>query len=518
MSVTDVGKSRDRISPSAAAILLLVIAVFAAVFRLWDLGGPSLWLDELSSVSFAELPQHQLWSNWMVRETNPPLYYSLLQVWIDAFGRGEFATRSLAVAAGVLSVPAMYLVGREVHSREAGLAAALLTAVSSQQLQFSQQVRGYALGFLAAALALYALLRLTDRWLDKASSHLQAAPHLALYTGATGLAVYTHTTFFLLPLLANLYIAWLWWFRAGRDWRAATGWVVANVALLILCSWWLWITYLQLTTDGGAAPIEWIEQPTLRTAILRLQHVYFARKLGLGSYVVGAAFTAAAAWGLWRVSLERRVLLATVIVGLPLFLLLLSVKQPVYLERTLFWAQAAYIPAVAAGAVALPMRRLALPAVLVLATVWFADAVIWRRDYYREPWRDIAQVVAARAGPRDALLMKSPHAMVDLGYYCTGRCAAVPHIAAKGPRDVLGPYFRGRQVGPADIGGALEGVDHIWVVHRGGGHELERLLAGVAVEEVPDVLAVDPLVKDKPGHGGRMRLSKWRVVVAPQGR
>jgi mannosyltransferase len=511
------GGARILFAPLSGVLVLSEIVLFAAVIRFWDLAGPSLWLDELFSVSFAGLPQHQLWSDWMRRETNPPLYYSLLHEWMSVFGRGEFALRGLSVLFGTAAVPVMYLIGRRVYSHEAGLATALLTAVSSHHLQFSQVARGYALGFLAAALAIYALLRLTDAWVERRRSGRGGVLDLGLYALAVSVAVYTHTTFVLLPCLASLYVAWLWWARAGRSVAMLVGWVAANLVVLMICAWWLFITYQQVTAEGGAAAISWIEPPTAKSALLKIKLLFFTRQLGVGDYLIAALFAAMTAWGLSRMTLERRVLLLTMFVGLPLLLLLLSLKQPIYLERTLLWAQAAYIPALATGAVALPARRLAIAAALGVAVVWFVDALaVQKRHHYREPWRDIATVLDARADADDVLLAGSGSALVNFDYYCQDGCGDIRRLAVKRPQDieVLREYFRGREIGPADVRSALKGVDRIWVIHRGRGQKIEQLLSGLAVQEDRDVLRSDPLTQGRPVHAGDMRLSRWAVIAS----
>jgi hypothetical protein len=491
---------------------LVGIIVFATAFRLWELGEPSLWLDELFSVGIGSLPQDQLWSNWMVRETNPPLHYSLLHTWMDLFGRDEFSTRALSVVCGALSIPVIYLIGHRLHSRRAGLVAALLVAVSGQHLQYSQQARGYALGFLAAALALYALLRLTDRWLDGSQSRRGEAFDLALFAGATSVAFYTHTTFFLLPVLANLYVGWLWWFRLDRRGRVLAGWVLANLAVLALCGWWIWITFQQVSTEGGAAPISWIARPSARKALLIARDVFATREFGMADSLFALIFAGLGLWGLTRLTLERRVLMALIWAGVPVLLLLTSLKQPVYLDRTLFWALVAFLPVLAVGAVSLPRRRLALIATAGIVGVLFLDAAAWRHRYYREPWRDIAAVVAARAGPNDALLVGGVSTMTAFRYYCANRCERIRHVTPKSPpQEVLRDGFRGVEVLPGSVHQALQGVDRVWVVHRREKEMLDQFLVGSAVQENPNVLASDPLVTEQAAKG-RMRLSLWRVL------
>jgi 4-amino-4-deoxy-L-arabinose transferase-like glycosyltransferase len=392
-------------------LALGAILVVAAAIRFWDLAGPSFWLDELYSLHFARLPHSQLWSEWMVREPVPPLFYSLLRAWVGVFGEGEFAVRTLSAFFGVLAVGGLFLLARALFSANVALLAAALAAVSSQQLEFSQQVRGYALGLLAAALALYAVVRLTDHWLAGGPVR-QSWRDLLLYVGACAVAFYTHTTFFLLPLLANLYMGWVWAFRTPRRRDAALAWIGANLVLTVLCLWWVWITYLQM--QAGAEMISWIEKPDAKLGALKLAHIIAPRRFEDAKFLIVPLFGGLFLWGAWRLPMERRVLALLFGAGVPLILFAISQRQAIYMERTLFWVQAIYLPCIAGGILMLPAARLRAPVAAAACLLFLADAISWRATEYREPWREVAAIIAKRAGPNDAVLTYSRDASVNL--------------------------------------------------------------------------------------------------------
>lgn len=81
---------------------------------------------------------------------NNHLFHTFLaHLSVSAFGDGPAALRLPAFAAGVLVPPAVYLAGRVVHGRDAGLAAAALAAASPALVLFSANARGYSLVVLA---------------------------------------------------------------------------------------------------------------------------------------------------------------------------------------------------------------------------------------------------------------------------------------------------------------------------------------------------------------------------------
>jgi 4-amino-4-deoxy-L-arabinose transferase-like glycosyltransferase len=498
--------------PTWLALAAIVLA--ATIFRFWDLGEPSLWTDELYTLGFSKLPPNLLWGDWMVRETNPPLFYSALAVWKSFFGEGEFALRALAAILGVVGVIAVFFVGRGLHSNISGLWAAGLTAVSAQQLQYSQFVRGYTLGFLAAALCIIALLRLA--WLWRSESPDSRLPWLALYAVATTVAFYTHTTFFILPALANAYMAWLWLFRTARRRREALGWIVANAIMLVACTWWISMTIRQL--QAGAEPIAWIEQTSIRDAAMKTAHVFATRSLDSLNLIVAAIFAALIAWGAWRLQFERRVLVAVIGVGAPLILFLISMKQPIFMERTIYWVQAIYFPCLAVGLISLPFQKIRAPAAAACVAILLVDAIDWRRTDYREPWRDVAIVLTERASPDDAILAYSADAAVNLDYYCErmgcgGAKVFALKIASRG-REVLADSFEGALVDQATAENLLSGFQRIWVMQRGFEEDPTVILRGFAREESVNTLPLTrPDTDNLPVNF--MKLAVWQPNIRP---
>src|SRR4051812_16560510 len=87
-------------------------------------------------------------------ELTPPLYYVLAWPWAHVFGTDEAALRTLSALFGIATVPVAYLIGRDLGSRRAGLAAAALVAFNPLLVWYSQEARPYSLLVLLCALSM----------------------------------------------------------------------------------------------------------------------------------------------------------------------------------------------------------------------------------------------------------------------------------------------------------------------------------------------------------------------------
>ena len=92
--------------------------------RDFDVG---FWIDEGLSVGIADRPLSDIPAALRL-DGSPPLYYSLLHVWMAVFGETETATHALSLVFAVLAVPAAWWAARGLFGPTAGLAAALLAA------------------------------------------------------------------------------------------------------------------------------------------------------------------------------------------------------------------------------------------------------------------------------------------------------------------------------------------------------------------------------------------------------
>ncbi|HVJ00581.1 MAG TPA: glycosyltransferase family 39 protein [Sphingomonas sp.] len=390
-----------------ADLLLVPILLLAAALRIATCDY-SLWFDEIASVTFAHQAPGRLWSGWMVRESNPPLYYTMLGGWIRLFGTSDVAVRLLSVITGLTGIVAAWWLARRIGGVRAGLFAAALLAVSAAHLDYSQEARATMLTQTAALLGCVAMTAYLER--------PRLGPLLG-YVAAATVALYAHTTMALFVALAN--VAMLWLLR--RDRRALGGWLAANLAVALLWSWWAWISLEQIR--AGGAGFAWIDRPSLGRALLTTGTVYLPLYLAGEDLFVAPLLALAWIGGFaWLGLRDRRPavgLLATLAAGAPLLLWLVSQWVPMLLERTLFWAAGPMIVLLAVALASIRARYIG-PGLLAALLLVEAGALLrWLPERESEAWPQ-ALAAAARIDPGGVLLAESDAMGVAAERYLPG--------------------------------------------------------------------------------------------------
>ncbi len=133
----------DKIK-AVSQLILEVILVIAAYLRLSDLGRTSLWYDEAVSWQQSKGTFSELLAS-VAADNYPPLHNALLWLTMPWIGEGETELRLPSALLGVLTVYLIYLAGKSMSGRSAGLLAAAMLAVSPFHIWYSTEARMYAL-------------------------------------------------------------------------------------------------------------------------------------------------------------------------------------------------------------------------------------------------------------------------------------------------------------------------------------------------------------------------------------
>lgn len=119
-----------------------------------------LWLDEALSVEIASRDFSGT-VEALRHDGHPILYYLLLGWWMDVFGAGDVAARSLSALASFGTALTLWRIGHR-RSTDLGVAAGLVGLSAPYLLRFGSEARMYALVTLLVALAWLAVERALD--------------------------------------------------------------------------------------------------------------------------------------------------------------------------------------------------------------------------------------------------------------------------------------------------------------------------------------------------------------------
>ena len=128
-------------------VLLGIVAIFGIALRFWNLGQWSFWIDEVFTVRDAQ----NLSLNSLQSIPNP-IPYLAVKLSIALGGNSEWGGRLIPCLIGIISIPAVFGLGRTLFNWQVGLLSSAFVACSSWHLFWSQNARYPVFTFLFAVL------------------------------------------------------------------------------------------------------------------------------------------------------------------------------------------------------------------------------------------------------------------------------------------------------------------------------------------------------------------------------
>lgn len=433
---------------SRSSIAIIAIVVLSAALRFYHLGYHDLRGDEAFSISFVSNSWESIVAHLRSGEPHPPLYFSLLKVWMAVAGSSEFAARWLSAAAGIALAPLLFACGRALGSERLGLIAAFLAATNPYHIWNGQDVRMYALVTTFSAAVLCFGLRFGTR---KDGPSRSDALGLAI---ASVLAAYTH--YVAVVVVATVYaLLALHALAAPRRERG-------DLRLLVLSAVVFGIVYLPWLAVGlpvlGDGYGGTQSSPEATSAVRAVVTTFAAGELFTGPTAdyMAAAFGALAIGGsgalLWRRRFGGALVLAVPVVAF-VALLIASQSRPVFSARylmlvspALFLASAAAVcPPLAwsASGVRRPARFLHAVTAYGVALVLVGGTAIALHEYYLDrggqgpgTWRPYVSFIVESAAASDLVVVN--HLDPSFFYYYDrlgGKAKAIVQPSRPGQTD-----------------------------------------------------------------------------------
>ncbi len=458
--------------------LVVFITLVGGALRVLLLDSKGMWLDETFSVWLANHSVADM-LRWGVKiDQHPPLYYLLLHTWIAFRGDAPYHVRLLSVLFGAGAIPIIYLIGKRMSGAMMGLAAAVLLALSPFNIRYAQETRMYTLLTLNAAVAIYALVRLlTDaRSVKPIGSQFREYLHAwrtlgpvepatqggfsykiepgqqtgwrawiarhrwsPIRTIETDLAwvafvafsaatLLTHKTAVLFPVATNIFVLGLMLYQRNKKSGPLPAfgapsfgnWLKAQVGIFLLWSPWL----VGFIRQAGRVYREfWIPKPSWDTVIQALKSFVNAPTPTPGQanqgIMVWIPFMLVFCLGVlyYRKKLSHFLFLAALCFIPFLGELLVSIRRPIFYDRTLIWITIPLLLVLAAGIAQLRFRFLMILVLGILGTINLFSASDYLRFMYKENWNTAAGYVANFAQKDDLILFNSNFVEIPFDYY-----------------------------------------------------------------------------------------------------
>ncbi|MBE7553404.1 MAG: glycosyltransferase family 39 protein [Anaerolineales bacterium] len=201
------------------------LTLLAFALRVYGLGAPSLWYDELLELDVAQSPFWEIGPQ-LVRHAAMPLDYYLLYGWL-LLGRQEAWVRFPALIFGVLAVPLTYKLAKSLFNKNVGYLAAFFLAWSSLAVYYSQDVRPYAM------LVFWILLSFWGLW--RAYQTRRDHYWLIVGVGLTGASLsHYFALFLLLPIGLFVGVQQLFHLRDKQFWQYTIYFIICLMVLVIV--------------------------------------------------------------------------------------------------------------------------------------------------------------------------------------------------------------------------------------------------------------------------------------------
>ncbi len=257
--VTKLNTDRSNIQNERRAVGIILLG--ALFLRLYTLGSESFWLDEAIVWDRVRGGPMKFLFDWDA-DTQGPVYPMLMWIWSKLFGFGEISMRTPSVIFGVLSIHALYLLGRRVFGHTAATWACVFAAINPFLLYYSQEARPYTLWLWTSLMAVWFLLRLLEESSKRNELGWIAFTLISLYTHPYG------------PFLLAAFAFMILWLHPRDHWRP-----LLKPALIITIAYvpeaLVFLNTFIGKVDNKWSVAAWINRPDIATPWLYMKF-YFA--------------------------------------------------------------------------------------------------------------------------------------------------------------------------------------------------------------------------------------------------
>ena len=142
-------------------IFLSLILIAGLLMRGFYLTEGCIWLDEAYHMTQSSLPYIKLFQ-YARFDGTPPFPLIFYKFWSQLLDRSILSYEIPAVLFGVLSIGFIYKLGSYLFNKKVGLISAFILTLSTFHLFYSQEIKGYSMGFFSSLLFAYSFYRFLE--------------------------------------------------------------------------------------------------------------------------------------------------------------------------------------------------------------------------------------------------------------------------------------------------------------------------------------------------------------------
>lgn len=392
------------------ALMAFVIALSFGFFQ-----KQSLRLDEAQSLWQTSHSVRKI-LNLIGQDVHVPLYHILLHGWEFLFGNDVWVARVFSLIFFLLSIPAIYLLGKLAYNKKTGLYAAILLSVSPFMNWYGNEIRMY---------SLFVFLTIVNQYFFISIYRKGTAESWIGFTLTAFLGIYTHYFFFLMLVTdAIFFILNKHLFQDGSFRR----FVRISIGLVVTFSPWIaYVVYLGTlaNTQPSLAP------PTTVNLFNTFSQFLFGFQTDHLNTILVSLWPLTVLLGFLALRKNRRVnaetklfVLGFLLPNVIAFVVSLTLS-PIYLTRYLIftlpmmylllsWLFSTYPRALSTA-----FRAGLVVVMLLMLTVELVSAKTPTKENYREA----TQYLEAQAKPSDVIVVSAPFTIYPVLYYYKGPTA-----------------------------------------------------------------------------------------------
>ncbi len=325
-------------------------------------------------------------------------------------------------------------------------------------------------------------------------------------------ALLSHNTAVLFPFAANVFVLGLMLFQRSQKLGSLPAfqapsfgnWVKAQIGIFLLWSPWL----IPFIRQASRVDQEfWLPKPTWETVIWTLRALLNPSAPGQVSRIMTWVLCGVLCLGLvyYRKKLSMFLFLAVLFAVPILGELVVSLRRPIFIDRTLIWIIIPLFLVLAAGIVQLRFRFLMIVALGILGTNYLTSTGDYYRHVQKEDWNTAAGYVAYFAQKGDLVLFNDAFVQVPFDYYFkTWEDLYGIQVEKRGvpadmfTNDILEPKMTDRDV-PGLIS-LVSGRKRVWLVYSHNDYTDPKGL-------IPQTLASEmKLTRERDFYGGQVQL------------